>query len=243
MIKYAKQNNNYKYIFTVIDFFSKYSWCHPLKNKNSNEIIKFFKDIFKKSKRKQKMIQSDEGSEFTNKLVQNFFNDNNIKWYHTFNRDIKCSICERFNRTILNKIYKNLTLNNNTVWIKDLNKLVKEYNNSYHRTIKMNPIDVSKKSNENIVRKNYNFEITNKKPKFSIGDEVTISILKNTFEKGYTSNRSEEIFIIYDIKTSNVHYYYLKDLNGEKLDGNFYQEELLKTNMKEDGLYIIEKII
>ena len=68
-------------------------------------------------------------------------------------------------------------------------------------------------------------------------------MLKNTFEKGHTSNWSEEIFIIYDIKTSNVHYYYLKDLNGEKLDGTFYQEELLKTNMKENDLYIIEKII
>ena len=163
MIKYSKQNNNYKYILTVIDFFSKYSWCFHLKNKNSNEIINSFKDIFKKSKRKPNFIQSDEGSEFTNKLVQNFFNDNNIKWYHTFNRDIKCSICERFNRTILNKIYKNFTLNNNTIWIKDLNELVKEYHNSYHRTIKMKPIDASKKSNENIVRKNYNFEVENLK--------------------------------------------------------------------------------
>ena len=242
MIKYSKQNNNYKYILTVIDFFSKFSFCYPLKNKNYNEIINSFKDIFKKSKRKPKMIQSDEGSEFTNKQVQKFFNDNNIKWYHTYNRDIKCSICERFNRTILNKIYKNFTLNNNTIWIKDLNKLVKEYNNSYHRTIKMKPINASKKSNENIVRKNYNFEIINKKPKFSIGDKVRISLLKNTFEKGYTSNWSEEIYIIDDLKSSNVHYYYLKDLNGEKIDGMFYQEELLKTNMKENDLYIIEKL-
>ena len=243
MIKYSKQNNNYKYILTVIDFFSKHSWCYPLKNKNSNEIINSFKDIFKKSKRKPKMIQSDEGTEFTNKQVQKFFNDNNIKWYHTFNRDIKCSICERFNRTILNKIYKNFTLNNNTIWIKDLNKLVKEYNNSYHRTIKMKPVDASKKSNENIVRKNYNFEIITNKKKFKIGDKVRVSLLKNTFEKGYTSNWSEQIYVIYDIKSSNVHYYYLKDLNGNEIDGIFYQEELLKTNMKENDLYIIEKII
>ena len=243
MIKYAKQNNNYKYILTVIDFFSKYSWCYPLKNKNSYEIIKFFKDIFKKSKRSRNFIQSDEGSEFINKIVQIFFKDNNIKWYYTYNRDIKCSICERFNRTILNKIYKDFTLNNNTIWIKDLNKLVKEYNNSYHRTIKMKPIDASKKSNENIVRKNYNFKIKNKKPKFFIGDKVRNSLLKNTFEKGYTSNWSEEIFIIYDIKTSNVHYHFLEDLSGEKLDGSFYEQELLKTNMKDNDLYIIEKII
>ena len=78
----------------------------PFKNKNSNEIINSFKDIFKKSKRKPNFIQSDEGSEITNKHIQNFFNDNNIKWYQTHNRDIKCSICERFNRTILDKSIK-----------------------------------------------------------------------------------------------------------------------------------------
>ena len=108
-------------------------------------------------------------------------------------------------------------MNNNTIWIKDLDKLVKDYNLSRHRTIKMKPIDASKKSNENIVRKNYTFESTNKKPKFKIGDNVRISLLKNTFEKGYTSNWSEQIYVIYDIKFSNVHYYYLKDLNVNKL--------------------------
>ena len=115
---------------------------------------------------------------------RNFFKDNNIKWYHTHNRDIKCSICERYNRTILNKIYKNFTLNNNTIWINDLDKLVEKYNNSYHRSIKMSPINASKKSNENIVKNNlYNFKITDKKPKFNIGDKVRVSLLKNTFEK------------------------------------------------------------
>ena len=242
MIKYSKQNKNYKYILTVIDFFSKYSWCYPLKSKKSIEIINSFKDIFKKSKRKPKLIQSDEGSEFTNIQTQTFFKNNNIKWYHTFNRDIKCSICERYNRTILDKIYKNFTLNNNTIWNNDLNKLTNEYNNSYHRSIKMKPIDASKKSNENIVINNlYNFKYTNKKPKFLIGDRVRVSLLKNTFEKSYTSNWSQEIFIINDIKTSNVHYYFLKDLNGEKIDGMFYEQELLKT--KQNELYIIEKII
>ena len=124
-----------------------------------------------------------------------------------------------------------------------MNKLVKEYNNSYHRTVKMKPVDASKKSNENIVRKNYNFKITDKKPKFSIGDKVRVSLLKNTFEKGYTSNWSEQIYVIYDIKSSNVHYYYLKDLNGNKIDGVSYKQELLKTNIKDNDLYIIEKII
>ena len=234
MIKYSKQNRNYKYILTVIDIFSKFSWCYPLKSKKSEEIINSFKDIFKKSKRKPTRIQSDEGTEFTNNQTQNFFKDNNIKWYHTYNRYIKCSICERYNRTILNRIYKNFTLNNNTIWISNLDKLTNKYNNSYHRSIKMKPINASLKSNENIVRNNlYNFRIANKKPKFSIGDKVRVSLLKNTFEKSCTSNWTEEIFIIDGIKTSNVHYYFLKNLKKEKIDGSFYEQELLKTKQND----------
>ena len=147
------------------------------------------------------MILSDQGLEFTNNQTQKFLKYNKINWYHTYNRDIKCSICERYNRTILNKIYKNFTLNNNTIWINDLDKLTNEYNNSYHKSIKMKPIDASKKANEYIVRNNlYNSKITNKKPKFLIGDKVRVSLLKNTFEKSYTSNYSQEIFIIDNIK-------------------------------------------
>ena len=132
-------------------------------------------------------------------------------------------------------------MNNNTIWINDLVRLTNEYNNFYHRSIKLKPIDASLKSNENIIRNNlYNFKITNKKPKFKINDRVRVSLLKNTFEKSYTSNWSEEIFIIDNIKISNVHYYFLKDLQGEKVDGSFYQKELLKT--KQNELYIIEKI-
>ena len=72
---------------------------------------------------------------------------------------------------------------------------------------------------------------------------IRISLLKNTFEKGYTSNWSEQTYIIDNIKFSNVHYYYLKDLNGNKIDGMFYEQKLLKTNIKDNDLYIIEKII
>ena len=105
MIKYSKQNKNYKHILTVIDFFSKYSWCYPLKTKNSEEIINSFKDIFKRSKRKPTMIQPDEGTEFTNNQTQIFFKNNNIEWYHTINEDIKCSIMNNIINLELNEKY------------------------------------------------------------------------------------------------------------------------------------------
>ena len=80
----------------------------------------------------------------------------------------------------------------------------------------------------------------NKIAKFKIGDYVRIPLDKNIFEKSCETNWTEEIFIIYDIKYSNVPYYYLKDLNGEKLNDTFFEQELQKTNF---NLYIIEKII
>ena len=70
-----------------------------------------------------------------------------------------------------------------------------------------------------------------------------ISLEKNIFEKSYETNWTEEIFEIYYIKNSNVPYYYLKDLNGEKIEGSFYEQELQKTNFKKDDLYIIEKVL
>ena len=67
---------------------------------------------------------------------------------------------------------------------------------------------------------------------FQLDDRVRVSLLKNTFEKSYTSNWSQEIFIIDDIKTSNVHYYFLKDLQGEKIDGIFLRTRIIKNKTK-----------
>ena len=52
-----------------------------------------------------------------------------------------------------------------------------------------------------------------------------------------------KFMLFYDIKSSNVHYYYLKDLNGNKIDGVFYEQELSKTNINDNDLCIIGKII
>ena len=105
----------------------------------------------------------------------------------------------------------------------------------------MTPIQASKKINEKKIKEFYNFEKTNKVGKFKIGDRVRISLEKNIFEKSYETNWTEEIFAIYDIKYSNVPFYYLKDLNDERIEGIFYEQELQKTDFKKDDLYIVEK--
>ena len=140
-------------------------------------------------------------------------------------------------------MYKKFTEHNNTIFYNIIDDLVNKYNNKYHSTIKMTPVEGSKKINENKIKNIYNFKKTTKPGKFKIGDRVRLSLEKNTFQKSYETNWTKEIFEIYDIKYSNVPYYYLKDLNGEKIQGSFYEQELQKTNFKKDEEYIIKKIL
>ena len=200
-----------------------------------------YKKIF--IQRSPKFLWTDRGIEFYNKQVQDLLNENNIKLYSTNNSEIKSSVIERFNRAFKNMMYKKFTQNNNTIFYNIINDLENEYNNKYHSTIKMTPIEGSKEINEKKIKNIHNFKKTTKPGKFKIGERVRLSLEKNVFEKSYETNWTEEIFEIYDIKYSDVLYYYLKYLNNEKLEGTFYEQELQKTNFKKDDLYIIEKVL
>ena len=134
--------------------------------------------------------------------------------------------------------------NNNTVWYNILPELIKTYNNRYHRTIKMKPIDVNK-TNEKYIKNNfYTYEITNKIPKYKINDLVRISLKRRQlFDKPNGNIKwSEELFKIYKINKSNVISYQIKDLNDEIIKGIFYEKELQKAR-NTSNKYIIEKIL
>ena len=84
-------------------------------------------------------------------------------------------------------------------------------------------------------------DVKNKEdPDFKVGDYVRISKYKNIFSKGYTTNWSEEIFIISKVLNTFPWAYLINDLKGEEIKGSFYGKELQKTDQKE---FRIEKII
>ena len=122
-----------------------------------------------------------------------------------------------------------------SVYFDVLDDIVHKHNNTIYRTIKMKPIDVTSDSYAEC-----NEDSNEKDTKFKIGDHVRISKYKNIFAKGYTQNWSDEIFIIIKIKNTVQWTYVISDLNGETIDGIFYEKELQKTNQQE---FIIEKIL
>ena len=241
MQKYSRVNKGYKYIFTNIDIFSKYSWSFPLKTKTIKEIKSCFQKIF--NERKPKYIWSDQESAFFSKEMIQFFKDNNVKIYYTHS-DLKAVIIERFNRSLRELMMKSFVKNNNTVWYNILPNLINTYNNRYHSTIKMKPKNVNKLNEKHIKNTVYNYDITNKKPRYKIGDLVRISLKRRTLFDKPTGNIkwSEQIYKIYKINKSNVITYQLKDMNNEIIQGQFYTKELQLTK-NTTGEYIIEKIL
>ena len=121
------------------------------------------------------------------------------------------------------------------VYIDKLDDTVKKYNNTYHKSIKMKPVDV--KDNTYI---NFKKESDDKNPIFKVGDHVRISKYKNIFAREYVPNWSEEIFIIKKIKNTVPWTYVINDLNGEEIIGTFYENELQGTSQKESR---IEKVL
>ena len=147
---------------------------------------------------------------------------------YSTNNEGKSVITERFTKTLKNKIYKYMTTISKNVYIDKLDDTLKEYNNTYHKSIIMKPINI--KDNRYI---NFEKEVNNKDPKFKVGDYVRISKYKNIFAKGYMPNWSEEIFIIKKIKNTVPWTYVINDLNGEKITGTFHEKELQETNQQE----------
>ena len=107
------------------------------------------------------------------------------------------------------------------VYIDKSDDIVNEYNNTYHRTIKMKSVDV--KDND------FSKEVHDKNFKFKVGDLVKISKYKNIFAKGYTPNFSE-VFVIKEVKNTVLWKYAINDLNVDDIIGTFYEKELQKTN-------------
>ena len=154
---------------------------------------------------------------------------------HSTHNEGKSVVAERFIRTLKNSIYKHMIAISKNAYFDVLNDIVDKYNNTYHKTIKMEPIDVKSDSFAE-----YNEESNEKDAKFKVGDHVRISMYKNIFAMGCAPNWSEEPFAVKKIKNAVPWTSVIIDLNGEEIIGSFYEKELQKTNQKE---FRIEKVI
>ena len=111
------------------------------KIKKDIAITNAFQKRLDESNRKLNKIWVDRGSEFYNRSMKLFLQNNNIEM-HSMHNEEKSVVAGRFVRTLMNNFYKCMTSISKNANIDELDDIVNKSNNTYHRTIKMEPVDV-----------------------------------------------------------------------------------------------------
>ena len=104
----SKFSKGFRFLFCVINIFSKYAWVVPLKDTKGVSIVNGFQSILEKSNRKPNKIWIDKGSEFYSNSFEKWLQNNDIVMYSTYNEG-KSVVAERFIRTLKHRIYKYMT--------------------------------------------------------------------------------------------------------------------------------------
>ena len=236
-----KYNDGYSFLLSCIDVLSKYAWVVLLKNKTGEALVKAFSHIFDQGRRPLR-LQTDKGTEFINKTFQKYLKEQGIYFFVTENEDVKAAIVERFNRTLKEKMWRYFTKKNTLRYVDVLPALVRNYNHSYHRSIRKAPVEVNASNQEEVWQTLYGD--TNRlttQTFYREGDRVRISKARRIFKKGYLPSWTEELFTISRLKRTSPVTYVLKDDHGEEIKGTFYKEEIQKVGDKQ--LYRIENIL
>jgi len=241
--------NNCPYILVLMDGYSRYVTCFPLKSLKSSEIVPILDEFFEKSIYRYSKIFTDCGVEFLNNSVKKIYKKHNVKWYTTYSKQIKVSIVERFIKTLKRKFTHYVVNFNDENFLKDLNVMVKTYNLTPHRSLLWKtPMDVFltddwekiKAFSQSIYKSHYQ-KMRIVRDQLSIGEVVRIKNVKHTFKRAYHLENSIELFKVDKVNLEHVPITYnLKDLDGEPIIGIFYRQELVKA--EDPGIYRIEII-
>ena len=205
--KYQSQNNKYYVIFTAINVNSRYAYCYYAKNKEASSIIDMLNDFLKNSLIIE-TITCDKGSEFTDGNVKKWFNENNIRvFYVKDDEHRKLGIINRFHRTLKEKLLKLFIAENSTRWIDNIDKIIKNYNNSKHSGIyNFTPKEASKSiiMSYIISRKRDKTENVNDNILlFEIGQKVRLLNNKKLFDK-MQSKYDDKIYTIIKINKNTL---------------------------------------
>ena len=189
-----KHLNQAKYGLVCIDTFSKIGDIELMKLKNDVSVVNAMTAILARMGVPE-FIYSDEGSEFTCTKFKKLMSDNKIEIIYSLSH---APMVERLNRTIKDMLAKYLQSTGTKTITNVLPLIMYNYNNSYHKTIKMKPVDVTF-DNEEIVYDNI-LEVANVKnrPKIDVGDSVRVRIKERGFVKGYKPKFSKTIHTVID---------------------------------------------
>jgi len=205
--KYSDYNKNFKYIFTMIDVFSRYAAAIPMKTKSIDDATEAMNKIIADFG-KPIIIISDNDSAFLGETFQAFLDKNdiiletNIKGDH-FALGIIDNIAKRIKLIFTKKFLKYKTKN----WTQYLNEIIKTYNNSPHSSLDgLTPNEaLEDKNHDKIFELNSIKRLKNKTVSdLNIGDKVRIKIA-GKFTKSSEPQFSDKVYQVSKINGQTIH--------------------------------------
>ena len=203
--KYYKSNRGYKYIFCVIDIFTRYVYCIPLKKKDNEDVIEALKKILK-TNQPQKII-SDSDSVFTSRDFQNLMDDYNIIHETVpINDHESLGVVDRFAKTLKQRLTDLFLGSNDTNWVDNLDDIVDDYNNTKNKgilNIKPNKADLPENKPLLVEYNRLKSIKNNTVSDLRVGDKVRVYV-KKSMEKGTEPQYSNEVYTVESIRGKTI---------------------------------------
>ena len=222
--KYA--NSGHKFILILIDVFTKKAYARPVKRKNKFDMALAMQSILDHLDHHPNTLITDEGLEFYNKNVEEVLDLYAIHHY-SIKSKMKASVVERLIRTLKGRLEKYFIENKTKRWIDVLPQIIKNYNNTPHRTIGMTPNQVTDDNADKVFKKMFPDLQLEAKPRLKVGDIVRKLKEKTIFEKGYKQSWSNDLYRITKVRQAAGRVWYIiSDLDGNRQSGIKYFWEL-----------------
>ena len=244
----ASSNKGYKYVLIIVDVFSRYMWAAPMKLKNEKHSLQAFQNIFKEGCPVPARLRTDKGGEFVGKEIAAYFRRLGVQHFLTWN-EVKANYAEKAIQTLKKKLFRYLTFARTRDYVSVLPDLVKSYNRTYHRSIRMAPADVNADNEKSLwwaLYAHVNDKNTKKykKFKYTVGDTVRLSRKRTRMEREYDERWTNEIFRVRRrFYNKGIVQYKVEDYSGVKKKGSFYEAELQAVTVDPDALWRVDAIL
>jgi hypothetical protein len=240
--KFSSFNNGYRWILVIMNLYSRFVWTEPLKSKNALSVLEGTKKIMSRMPFKHQSLQTDRGTEYYNVHFRKYVSENDINHFSTGSSVFPV---ERFNRTILSRIFRYQTAKNTRDWVTVLENLTHSYNNTIHSAIGATPYEILngiKEIKKIRTSKAYQAQFEkyakqDRKYALSVNQLVKLSYDPhhgNPFQKSYHGRWTEELFRVAAVvdKPGQRLLYKVKTIGepSELIQNTFYANELSKVN-------------
>ena len=261
MTDFAKDNNGIRFVFMVVDIFSRY--VSKNSSLSSDDVVEALWNHVEHSGRKPQWIRSDKGKEFDNREMEEYLESRGVGHFVTQNEP-KANYVERWIKTMKKRRVAHMLNANKLRYVDALPQLVESHNHTHHRSFGMAPSRVTSENQLDLWQKLYIEPLlpkhlktpkkrnkrtgTPKKRKrfaFKIGEQVRISHLRQTFSREYDVKWTGEVFTVTNRQfRDGLPIYQVKDYAGDPVTGTFYEQELQSVKLDEDNdVFKIEKVI